>query len=271
MGFLIHYEHLCNITSFGTKMNASELNQRNLLPALVLGACLSFGLIGAGLVLSHGAQQVAAAREKITVKGTAEKSIRADKAQWSTYVSIRAESVASGIPALQAAVDQVSASLTAGDLLKAGELQLADWTAEPIHQRLENGYDGAIIGYTLSRKIGVLLNDVKIPTQLNQRVEQLIQQGVSVSNGETQYLVSNLEQIKLSLIGEATQNAHDRADEFAKSGGISVGAMQSASQGIFQIRAPLSTDESEYGGEYDTSTIDKIARVVVTVDYAIKN
>ncbi len=252
-------------------MHASEQNQRNLLPAIILGGCLSFGLIGAGLVLSHGAQQVAAAREKITVKGTAEKSIQADKAQWSTYVSVRADTIANGIPLLQAAIDQVSASLTADNLLKTTDLQLADWTAEPVHQRLDNGYEGPIIGYHLNRKIGVLLADVKVPAQLNQRVEQLIQQGVSVSNGDTQYLVSNLEQIKLSLIGEATQNAHDRAVEFAKSGGISVGAMQSAAQGVFQIRAPLSTDENEYGGEYNTSTIDKIARVVVTVDYAIKN
>ena len=252
-------------------MNVNPSNQHNLLPALILGGFLSFGLIGAGLVLSHGAQQVAAAREKITVKGTAEKSIQADKAQWSTHVSIRADSIASGIPALQMAVNQVTASLTAGNLVKKTDLQLADWTAEPVHQRMDNGYEGPIIGYTLNRKIGVLLNNVKIPTQLNQRVEQLIQQGISVSNGDTQYLVSNLEQIKLSLIGEATQNAHDRAVEFAKSGDISVGAMQSAAQGVFQIRAPLSTDESEYGGEYDTSTIDKIARVVVTADYAIKN
>lgn len=252
-------------------MNANPANHHNLLPALILGGCLSIGLIGAGLVLSHGAQQVAAAREKITVKGTAEKSIQADKAQWSTYVSIRADNIAGGIPALQSAVNQVITSLTTGDLIKKTDLQLADWTADPIYQRLDNGYDGAIVGYTLNRKIGVLLNDVNVPSQLNQRVEQLIQQGINVSNGDTQYLVSNLEQIKLSLIGEATQNAHDRAVEFAKSGGISVGAMQSASQGVFQIRAPLSTDESEYGGEYNTSTIDKIARVVVTVDYAIKN
>lgn len=252
-------------------MNATASNQHNLLPAIILGGCLSVGLIGAGLVLSHGAQQVAAAREKITVKGTAEKSIRADKAQWSTYVSIRADNIAAGIPALQTAVDQVIARLTADDLVKTTDLQLADWTAEPIYQRLDNGYDGAVIGYTLNRKIGIVLNDVNVPTQLNQRIEQLIQQGVTVSNGDTQYLVSNLEDIKLSLIGEATENAHDRAVEFAKSGGITVGTMQSASQGVFQIRAPLSTDESEYGGEYDTSTIDKIARVVVTVDYAIQN
>lgn len=252
-------------------MHPPALNQTNLLPAAILGGCLSFGLIGAGLVLSHGAQQVAAAREKITVKGTAEKSIQADKAQWSTYVSIRADTVARGITDLQAAVDQVTVRLTEGDLVKASNLQLADWTAEPIHQRLDNGYEGAIIGYSLSRKIGVLLNDVKIPSQLNQRVEQLIQQGINASNGNTQYLVSNLEEIKLSLISDATQNAHDRAVEFAKSGDLSVGAMQSATQGVFQIRAPLSTDENEYGGEYNTSTIDKIARVVVTVDYAIKN
>ncbi|MEC7120051.1 MAG: SIMPL domain-containing protein [Pseudomonadota bacterium] len=252
-------------------MNESSKSNRYLLPAIVLGASLSLGVIAASAILSHGAQQVAAARDKITVKGTAEKPIKADKAQWTTYVTVRSDSIASGIPNLQKNVETVINSLTASNLIDRKDLQLADWNAEPIYQRLDNGYEGALIGYHLRRKIGIVLSDVNIPSQLNQRIEQLIQKGYSVSNGETQYLVSNLEQIKLSLIGEATQNAHDRAVEFAKSGGITVGTMQSASQGIFQIRAPLSTDESEYGGEYDTSTIDKIARVVVTVNYSLKN
>lgn len=46
--------------------------------------------------------------------------------------------------------------------------------------------------------------------------------------------------------------------------------MRSASQGVFQISTPLSTGSDEYGGEYNTSTIDKTARVVVTVNYGIQ-
>jgi hypothetical protein len=244
-----------------------------LLPAVLIGGLLSVGLLGSSLILSHGAQQVAAAREQISVKGTAEKSVQADRAQWVTSLTIQANSIAEGLPILQTQTNQVIAALSAEGLVAANAFELSAWSSEPIYQRLDNGNDGALVGYRLSRQIGAVLSDVQKPTQLNSRVEALIAQGINVHDSRADYLVSNLEQIKLSLIGEATKNAHDRAVEFAKSGGVGVGvgAMQSASQGIFQIRAPLSTDESEYGGEYDTTTINKIARVVVTVDYAIKS
>jgi len=46
--------------------------------------------------------------------------------------------------------------------------------------------------------------------------------------------------------------------------------MLSASQGAFYILQPgASVEASEYGGAYDKSTIDKIARVVVTIEYNI--
>lgn len=252
-------------------MNTVESRSSALLPALILGGCLSLGLVGASLILSHGAQQVAAARESISVKGTAEKAVTADRAQWSTSLSIQAASVAEGLPLLQQQIDAAVAAITAEGLIKADQLELSAWSAEPLYTKLENGYDGALLGYRMTRQIGAVIDDTQKPAKLNARIEQLIGQGFNFHDSSTAYLVSNLEQIKLSLIGEATKNAHDRAVEFAKSGDVSVGAMQSASQGIFQIRAPLSTDENEYGGEYDTSTINKIARVVVTVDYAIRN
>ena len=73
-----------------------------------------------------------------------------------------------------------------------------------------------------------------------------------------------------ALIADATRNAHDRATEFARSGEASVGTMRSASQGAFYILpARGSSGDDEYGGTYDKSTIDKLARVVVTVEYAL--
>ena len=93
--------------------------------------------------------------------------------------------------------------------------------------------------------------------------------GISIEQ-KPQYLVSNLEEIKMSLIANATKNAHSRANEFAKVGGVKVGAMRSASQGAFYILPESgSDDDSDYGGAYDKATINKIARVVVTINYAI--
>ena len=94
-----------------------------------------------------------------------------------------------------------------------------------------------------------------------------------MQNTDPLYLVSNLEEIKMSLIGAATKNAQARAEEFAKNGNASVGAMRSASQGAFYILpvgASVDSSDYGYGGTYDKSTILKTARVVVTIDYNIE-
>ena len=47
--------------------------------------------------------------------------------------------------------------------------------------------------------------------------------------------------------------------------------MKSASQGSFDIQSTTPSDDadSDYGGGYDTSTIDKNVRLVVTIQYQI--
>jgi uncharacterized protein len=98
--------------------------------------------------------------------------------------------------------------------------------------------------------------------------------GHPIRHADSAFLVSNLEDIKMSLIGAATQNAMKRAAEFAKNGNAKVGTMRSASQGAFYILpAGASVDSSDYGyvGTYDKSTVSKTERVVVTIDYNIEN
>jgi hypothetical protein len=75
----------------------------------------------------------------------------------------------------------------------------------------------------------------------------------------------------MSLIGAATQNARQRAGEFAKVGNVQVGAMRAASQGAFYILpADSSAEADDYGGVYDKTTVEKKARVVVTIEYGIE-
>lgn len=237
---------------------------------VILGVLLALGFIVSAWILSHTAQKIATSRESITVKGTAEKAVQADKALWSITVSTYGDTTATALPQLQQQVAQVKQQLFASKMITANQLQQYDWTTEPVYQRDESGSDSRIVGYNLSQKLGAVFNDISVPVKLDNQINQMIINGFPISKNETQYLVSNIENIKLSLIAAATKNAHDRALEFAKSGNVSVGSMRSASQGVFQINAPLSEGGDESGGEYNTSTIDKVARVVVTVNYGIQ-
>ena len=83
------------------------------------------------------------------------------------------------------------------------------------------------------------------------------------------YLFSKLEDLKLDLLAKATANAKARAETLAAAGNAKLGSIMSASQGVFQINQPLSTETSSYG-MYDTETIEKDVRCVVNVEFAVE-
>jgi hypothetical protein len=83
-----------------------------------------------------------------------------------------------------------------------------------------------------------------------------------------QYFYNNLNEVKVRLIGAATKDSLLRAEQFAANSGVTVGPLRSASQGVFQITAPNSTETADYGS-YDTSTVEKLVKAVVTVEYSV--
>lgn len=251
---------------------SAPFQQSTFIPALILGGSLAVGMLGGSMILGHNAQIVAAAHESITVKGTAEKAIKADFAIWSTTVSVRATTIADGVPLLKSTTNQVLEALTANGKFKRGDFKVSDWSNFANFQPTKEGVAGAFIDYTMTQTISAKFDDVNKPVELNDQINKLIIQGITVSKASAAYQVNNIDQIKLSMIGEATKNAHDRATEFAKSGGVEVGAMQSASQGVFEIKSAdeVGGEDDGGGGGNDTSSINKTARVVVTVAYGIR-
>jgi len=87
--------------------------------------------------------------------------------------------------------------------------------------------------------------------------------------GGREFYVSTLPVTKLELLVKATDDAYRRAVVLAENSRGRVGALISARQGVLQITARYSTDTSGYG-VYDTATIEKTAKAVVTLEYAVE-
>jgi hypothetical protein len=233
----------------------------------------SVALIIAAAVLGYQVKQVGGGRETISVKGLAEKPIKADRAEWAVNLQVQGATIADALGKLRKerpALDQFlgKAGFEAAVLTESNE------SAEPNYEQMEgrNGNMRSVqVGYVARQSITVNTAEIGKILTAAKVIVQFEADGHPVSFGEPQFLVSNLEDVKMSLIGAAMQNSRARAEEFAKNGGVEVGAMRSASQGAFYILpASANADVSDWGGTYDKSTIDKIARVVVTVDYGIK-
>jgi hypothetical protein len=232
----------------------------------------SIALVVAAAILGYQVKQVGGGRESISVKGLAEKPVKADRAEWSVVIQVKGVTIADALGKLRKerpALDQFLA--TAG--FDTASLTESNESTEPNYEQVEgrNGNMRSVQdGYIARQSVTINTTDIGKIIAAAKGIVQFEADGHPVNFGQPQFLLSNLEDVKMSLIAAAMQNSKVRAGEIAKSGDVEVGRMRSASQGAFYILpATGDQDVSDWGGSYDKSTVDKIARVVVTVDYSI--
>ncbi|HEY0841623.1 SIMPL domain-containing protein [Methylotenera sp.] len=247
--------------------------QNNLFKAMVaLGIFFAIGMSAAAFILGVQGKRAMSGQQSITVKGLAEKPIKADSAEWELSVSVTQPTQAEALEKLA-----VERKVVEEFLLVQG-FEAKNWSVDV--ETLNPHFDEEFIkdtprqvqhGFDAYQTIRVVTKDLNKVTNANKALLQLRAENHPVAARAPSYLVSDLENIKMSLIAAATKNARSRATEFVKQDGVKVGVMKSASQGAFYI-LPVSGDagDDSYGGVYDKSTIDKTARVVVTIVYSIE-
>ncbi|MFM7050918.1 MAG: SIMPL domain-containing protein [Planctomycetota bacterium] len=235
----------------------------------LLGACIAFAVLGAsdkiGLAVRTMKQE-----NVIRVKGVAELDIASDRGAWWTGVSGRAPTLAEA----DAGREQAMAALRAFVLAKGftdDELSVGSVSISKVYKRDEKGNaTNELEAYVLSQSLGVRSSKLELMRKAaNEVTGALVKQGFEASTGTPSFTVSTIEKTKLDLLEKATANAYERAQTLARGSGSAVGGLVSASQGVYQIVARGNAGSSEYG-EYDTDTIDKTARVVVTLEYAVR-
>ncbi len=240
----------------------------------VFALILSLGFVVSAGVMGYALKQSNSTKNSMTVKGLAEKPIKADLARWE--VNLQTSHASDSIPEAYQLLDQQMKILQQFFIehgFQTAEIQLGNKSSQSYYEDVDNG-EGRNIrtfkGYIAMQALVINSRDIKKIEKAAKDAYLLDEKGIGIEQ-TPQYLVSNLEEIKMSLIANATKNAYSRANEFAKVGGVNVGAMRSASQGAFYILPESGSDEdSDYGGAYDKETINKIARVVVTINYAIE-
>ena len=234
---------------------------------LLLGATLALGFVVGSQSVSRALVKMKQANT-IRVKGYAEQLIRSDLAAWSCQITARSKKLADAYRQLEAARDATA------QYLQKNEVAGKEIEFLPVRTGIAYALDGngektnVIELYTLRQAVVVRTARVEVIDKVSKTVTELIKQNIEIESDSPTYLVSSINEIKLDLLAKATENAHTRASILAANSRGQIGSLCSASQGVFQITPPHSTEVSGYG-EYDTSTIDKKIRAVVTLQFAI--
>jgi hypothetical protein len=113
----------------------------------------------------------------------------------------------------------------------------------------------------------VTINTNKIDTvqTASRKVGDLVKDGVLITSASNlNFRYTQLNEIKPEMLGEATRNARAAAEQFASDSKSRVGSIRQANQGTFSVI----TRNSDYD---DATSVDKVVRVVTTVDYFLEN
>ncbi|MGI2159635.1 SIMPL domain-containing protein [Shewanella baltica] len=213
------------------------MEKNNILSALLLGGFLCAGLVYVGQTASTALLQMKAMERTVTVKGLAEKEVKANVAIW----PINFTEVDNNLPKLYETVQQKTDRVVA--FLKEQGFSDSEITISlpSIEDRQAQGYVDPNVRYRYSAKVNLSVYTPQIDLMLNTRKQMisLVKEGIAIASQEydnrTEFLFTDLNSVKPVMVQEATQNAREVAEKFAKDSDSRLGKIKTASQGQFTI------------------------------------
>lgn len=238
---------------------AAEKN--NVAASAVLGGLLLLGLLGLGYLVAQSVMDIKQMERTVEVKGLSEREVPADVVIWPIAFS----AADNDLSALYQTLQEKNATVIG--FLKGQGFEDSEITASApaVVDKLAREYDSSYnskFRYTANSTVTVYSSKIDLARSTMVKVADLGKEGIAIAGNDysTQYIYSKLNDIKPAMIEEATKNARQAAEKFAKDSDSHLGKIRHASQGTFSIE------------DRDSSTAHiKKVRVVSTVEYYLSD
>ncbi len=124
-------------------------------------------------------------------------------------------------------------------------------------------------GYRLTQKVQIESRAVNEVESISREVTELINLGVEFYSNKPEYYYTKLDELKIEMISEATENGRVRAEKMAENAGADLGGLKSARLGVFQIIAQNSNEDYSWGGSFNTWSKRKTATVTIKLVFGV--
>ena len=225
-------------------------------------ALLAIGLIILGTQIQKGINNFVEKDRIVTVKGLAEMEVPANKVTW----PLMYKEVGNDLTALYNRINATNTAIV--EFLKKKGITVEEISInapEIIDMQAERYVDeNKTYRYNVTTVITVTSNKVDLVRSLISEQGELLKQGIAITGGDYRYNIqydyTSLNEIKPQMIEEATKNAREAAQKFAKDSDSELGKIKRAVQGQFSIE----------NRDANTPYIKRI-RVVTTIDYSLED
>jgi len=206
----------------------------------------------------------------VNVKGFAKQEISSDLGILEARIVAENPDIKACYESLSKDKEKVTAFLRKNFSFAEKDLELKPARIKEVYKINERGHDtDEFVKFILKQGFKIESSDVGKISDISSKLVDVLDEGVKIHIGSPEYIYTGLEELKVEMIGRATNNARERAHKIAKEGKFRLGPISSVRVGIFQITPIHSTRISNYGMN-DTSTIDKEIKSVVEIEYFVK-
>ncbi len=233
---------------------------------------ISFAVIITGIILGNSYLSKGKPDPVISVTGLGEKTFDSDLIVWRANFSRNNLDLKQAYADLNADMKKVKSYLISKGI-KENDIV---FEAADIQKQYETEYDenGNVrstyfSGYLLNQSLKVQSKQVDLIERTSREVSQLIDAGIELNSNAPEYYYTQLAQLKIKMIEQATKDAYNRAEKIAENGGGSLGNMLSAEMGVFQITAENSSEAYDWGGSFNTTARRKTANITIRLKYEI--
>lgn len=236
---------------------------------IVISIVAAIGLLASAFVLANAYKYKYRVNNTINVTGNAKKDFESDIVKWTASYSRKSMDLSEASEQLKRDRELVKSFLIQRGI-KENEILfnavniLKDFSYHTDERG--NSYN-TFSGYSLTQMVSIESKDLDKVDNASREISTLISQGVELSSNSPNYYYSKLEDLKLSLIAEASQNAKARAENIAKESGSSLGELIKADLGIFQITGQNDNEDFSYGGVFNTTARSKTANITIKASY----
>ena len=226
------------------------------------GLFIMIGLIVLGFMMPKAVEKNRSYDRTVNVKGLCEKEVKADKVIWPIAYKVMSDDIQS----IYSQTERGNEIIV--EYLKSGGINVEEMTVSvpQISDNLANEYGSSSRAYRYIAKnvVTVYTDKVDEVLALMSRQSELLKKGI-VTQGESwenpvEFKYEGLNEIKPEMIEEATKNARQAAQKFAKDSESVLGKIKTANQGTFTIE----------DRDSNTPYIKKV-RVVTSVTYYLEN
>lgn len=244
---------------------------KSILYAAVIGVCVIIASIFVGWGLANFRSGM---EHSISATGSASVNFESDLIVWRGNFNAYAYTSEDAYSQLQADAKAVKDFLAKSGIAESDIV----FSSVNIYTRSRDIYDEngnyhgyEFDGYELSQSVTVTSTDIDSVEKVATDISTLLSSGIQFTSDAPEYYYTQIDDLKLELIQQATENAKARVDIIAKESGARLGKLSNSNLGVFQITAQNTGASSySYDGCLDTSSRMKTATITVKLTYDLR-